>query len=80
VYVSEKGHLHDMESMVKTDAECTPDKHFANSRETVKLLGEWMLGVAETESDLFNDRLAKLAAPILKVFQEPETTETELLI
>jgi len=48
-YVSEKGHLHDMESMVKTDAECTPDKHAANSRETVKLLGEWMLGIAVTE-------------------------------
>ena len=33
---------------------------------------------AETEDDSFNDRLAKLAAPMLKVFQEPETTETEL--
>jgi len=34
---------------------------------------------AETEDDSFNDRLAKLAAPMLKVFQEPETMETTLV-
>jgi len=34
---------------------------------------------AETEDDSFNDRLAKLAAPMLKVFQEPETMETMLV-
>jgi len=68
-----------MESMAINDTTCTPDKHAADSRKIVKLLGEWMLDVAETEDDSFNDRLAKLAAPMLKVFQKPETVEAELL-
>ena len=65
-YVSQGGHLHDMESMAINDTTCTPDKHAADSRKIVKLLGEWMLDVAEAEDDSFNDRLAKLAAPMLK--------------
>jgi len=78
-YVSQGGHLHDGQSMAENDTTCTSDKHSKDSRKTVKLLGAWMPDVAETEDDSFNDRLAQLAAPMLNVFQKPETMETMLL-
>ncbi|CAG8648156.1 9870_t:CDS:1, partial [Paraglomus brasilianum] len=77
-YASQGGHLHDQKAMGDDDTECTPNKHAKNARKTVKILGELMLNAAETKDDAFNDRLSKLAAPMLKVFQEPSTTEIEL--
>ena len=77
-YTSQGGHLHDIQSMGDNDKNCTPIKHAENARETVKILGEWMLNAAETKDDIFNERLSKLAAPMLNVFQEPSAMEIAL--